>query len=510
MSSHPTSACEGPRSNNGEKRAEKTYERTQRVACTRRDPPPKHNFRVELKELIAIPDIATRLKVPAKTDRKMGPNKNAWCAFHQANGHYIRNCLALAHQLDELVKSGFLKDYLQEEPDDQTLVATDKGHEVPIHGEVSTISGGFLRGGCTTPHRKKYAQRVTTTEIPQADLVLNVDLVFTKADLQGVIPHDNDPVVISLVTAGRRVRHALVDQGSSGDVMFLTTFNRLRLSTDQLKPYTRRLYGYAGNKVEVHGYIKLSTTFTDNISSRTSSIRYLFVNAPSTYNILLGRSALNRLGAIPSTKHMKVKLPSLEGAVITIAFDQRKAKKCYENSLKTKGGIFSVTTTPLKEDRLTCEEIIRENKPEPAGGVMEREIGGKMFKLGQSLSEESQDQISGVIARHLDAFTWSATDMPGMDPDFLCHRLTMDPSVRPVGHRRRKFNGEKRQVIREETEKLLKAGHIREIQYPKWLANMVPVKKANGKWRMCVDFKDLNKACPKGFLPAAQHRFLGR
>jgi len=54
------------------------------------------------------------LKVPAKTDRKMGPNKNAWCEFHQAHGHYIRNCLALAHQLDELVKSGFLKDYLQE------------------------------------------------------------------------------------------------------------------------------------------------------------------------------------------------------------------------------------------------------------------------------------------------------------------------------------------------------------------------------------------------------------
>ena len=43
----------------------------------------------------------------------------------------------------------------------------------------------------------------------------------------------------------------------------------------------------------------------------------------------------------------------------------------------------------------------------------------------------------------------------------------------------------------------MKAGHIREIKYPEWLANMVLVKKANGKWRMCVDFTDLNKACPK-------------
>jgi len=89
------------------KEVEKPYEQTQAGARTRRDPPPKHNFRVELKELIAIPNIAAILKVPAKTKRKMRPTKNAWCEFHQANGHYIRNCLALAHQLDELVKSGF-------------------------------------------------------------------------------------------------------------------------------------------------------------------------------------------------------------------------------------------------------------------------------------------------------------------------------------------------------------------------------------------------------------------
>jgi len=114
---------------------------------------------VELKELIAIPNIAARLKVPAKTDRKMGPNKNTWFEFHQANGHYIRNCLALAHQLDELVKNGFLKDYLQEPQNDQALVTTgvDQGHKVPIHGEVNTISKGFLGGGCTASQRKKYA-----------------------------------------------------------------------------------------------------------------------------------------------------------------------------------------------------------------------------------------------------------------------------------------------------------------------------------------------------------------
>ncbi|XP_073290494.1 uncharacterized protein [Primulina huaijiensis] len=49
----------------------------------------------------------------------------------------------------------------------------------------------------------------------------------------------------------------------------------------------------------------------------------------------------------------------------------------------------------------------------------------------------------------------------------------------------------------EQVQELLKAGHIREVQFPTWLSNVVLVPKATGKWRMCVDFRDLNKACPK-------------
>ena len=88
--------------------------------------------------------------------------------------------------------------------------------------------------------------------------------------------------------------------------------------------------------MEVRGYIELRTTFTYEAGSRPEKINYLIVNAPSAYSILLGRPKLNRIGAIPSTRHMKVKLPSMEGAVITIKSDQKEAKRCYENSLKNK------------------------------------------------------------------------------------------------------------------------------------------------------------------------------
>jgi len=112
---------------------------------------PRHDFVVELKDLIVIPNITERLNVPPKTDKRLGPNKNAWCEFHQAFSHPIRNCLALGHQLDELVKNGLLRDYLQEKQGTEDMAATGggPGHEVLVHDEVHTIVGGFSGGGCT-------------------------------------------------------------------------------------------------------------------------------------------------------------------------------------------------------------------------------------------------------------------------------------------------------------------------------------------------------------------------
>ena len=89
--------------------------------------------------------------------------------------------------------------------------------------------------------------------------------------------------------------------------------------------------------------MELRTTYTDGTIFRTVNIRYLVVNAPSAYNILLGRPAINRIRAVASTRHRNMKFPSLEGAIITIKFDQKAAKKCYKNSLKTKRGVCSIT-----------------------------------------------------------------------------------------------------------------------------------------------------------------------
>jgi len=184
--------------------------------------PLRHNFVMELKDLIIVPNIADRLRPPVKSDKILGPHKESWCEFHEAFGHHINNFLALGYQLDELVKNGFLKDYLAGSTTTTVSATPEEGqaHEVPTHGEVHTISGGFSGGGPTASQRKKYVRSVSTVAEEFPDDPWESDHVFTRADLRDMVPHDNDPVVISVVTTGRKEHRVLVDQGSSADVMF--------------------------------------------------------------------------------------------------------------------------------------------------------------------------------------------------------------------------------------------------------------------------------------------------
>ena len=91
--------------------------------------------------------------------------------------------------------------------------------------------------------------------------------------------------------------------------------------------------------------------------------------------------------------------------------------------------------------------------------------------------------------------------MGGIDPSIITHKLNVSPSFKPVKQKRRSFVPERQKAINEEVGKLLQAGAIREVEYPEWLANVVLVKKENGKWRLCIDFTYVNKACPKDSFP---------
>ena len=121
--------------------------------------------------------------------------------------------------------------------------------------------------------------------------------------------------------------------------------------------------------------------------------------------------------------------------------------------------------------------------------------------IGSKLAEDLKGLLTQFLRHNKDVFAWRQTDMGGIDPTVITYRLNASPSFKPVKQKRRSFSPERQKAINEEVGKLLQAGAIREVEYPEWLANVVLVKKANGKWRLCIDFTDINKACPKDSFP---------
>jgi len=90
--------------------------------------------------------------------------------------------------------------------------------------------------------------------------------------------------------------------------------------------------------------------------------------------------------------------------------------------------------------------------------------------------------------------------MPRIDPSVIVHK-NVSPSFSPIRQKKQMFPQDQNKAITDEVRKLLEEEFIREVYYPDWLTNAVMVKKVNGNWRMCVDFTDLNKACPKVNYP---------
>ena len=107
----------------------------------------------------------------------------------------------------------------------------------------------------------------------------------------------------------------------------------------------------------------------------------------------------------------------------------------------------------------------------------------------------------GFLRKNIDVFAWDAYEAPGVDLNFICHHLNVNPSVTPRRQAPRCPSKEHAKAVKSEVTKLKQAVAIKEVFYPQWLANIVVVKKKIEKWRVCVDFTDLNKACPKDPFP---------
>ena len=127
-----------------------------------------------------------------------------------------------------------------------------------------------------------------------------------------------------------------------------------------------------------------------------------------------------------------------------------------------------------------------------------------LIYIGSKLAEDIKSPLIRFLKQNMEVFAWKQEDMGEINSIVVTHRLNVSPSFKLVKQKRRSFAPKRQKAISEEVGKLLQANAIREVEYPEWLANVVLVKKENDKWRLCIDFTDINRVCPKDSFPLPQ------
>uniref|UniRef100_A0A2N9FKC7 RNase H type-1 domain-containing protein n=1 Tax=Fagus sylvatica TaxID=28930 RepID=A0A2N9FKC7_FAGSY len=425
------------------------------------------------KLLLQIQDDPS-LRWPGKI--RSDPNnrpKNLYCRFHRNHGHLTEDCVALKEQVETLIQQGKLQKYVSRpanarpaKPPAQREQA-EPNRPGPV-GEIRTIIGGPASGGTSRASRRAYARQ----------------------DARGTHqPHD-DALVITVKIAGFTTRRVMVDNGSSADILYLPTYQQMQLDKEKLRPMDAPLVEFTGDKVCPVGIVTLPITVGTHPKTVSKTVDFLVVNCPSAYNAIIGRPTLNRLRAVTSTYHLLLKFPTEHG-IGEVRGDQIAARSA---TLPPSGG---------QNQTMTIEEQKILVKPSGELDTIELEDGRpeRTTKIGADLPPKMKKSLVQFSKDNKDVFAWSHEDMLGINPSIISHKLNVDPSLRPIKQKRRVFALERNNAIMVEVDKLLAANFIREVFYPDWLANVVMVKKSTGKWRMCVDFTDLNKACPKDSFP---------
>jgi hypothetical protein len=336
-------------------------------------------------------------------------------------------------------------------------------------------------GSCSEPankKQKKEAQRRVQHVRVQGPFIKSrwshIPITFSQEDLQlKDYPH-NDAMIISCVIKGFLVHNVLVDIGSAADIIFAKAFKQMQKPEDKIHDATHPLCGFGGRQIVELGKITMPVTFGFINNTRTEQVVFDIVDMEYSYNAIIGRGTLNAFEAILHPSYLCMKIPSDQGP-IAIHGSQEAARKAEGNWTDSKA-FHNI------DGAKACEQY-------------------QKVLLGSQLSKEQEKTLIRFLFNNKDVFAWSANDLCGVNRDVIEHSLNVDPSFRPRKQRLRKMSDDKAEGARNEVKRLLSAGVIREVKYPEWLANTVMVKKANGKWRMCIDFTDLNKACAKNEFP---------
>eukprot|EP00253_Pinus_taeda_P005467 PITA_05467 len=126
---------------------------------------------------------------------------------------------------------------------------------------------------------------------------------------------------------------------------------------------------------------------------------------------------------------------------------------------------------------------------------------GKTLNINANLTPDQEIKLLNLLQKYKEAFAWDYPDMKGIDPQLCTHHIYMEKDARPVRQPQRRLNPHLKEIVKAELQKLLDVNFIYPISDSKWVSPLVVVPKKNGKWRICVDYRELNKATQKDHFP---------
>ncbi|XP_028085065.1 uncharacterized protein LOC114286167 [Camellia sinensis] len=482
-----------------------------RDSLTMHQPTTMESLMQRINEHIHVEDDAASAILAKLGNAQRGFNSRYRYTFHEERGHRTKDCLPLKQHLEELVAAGHLDQYIdggmkvaplgQTEPNGlAALEAAPQGVINVIHGIVEPARVYKLRGMIKKAEHMREVLSVRPA-VKKGKTEEKDILTFSSRDLERIqMPH-NDALVVTLHVKDFDIKRILIDQGSSVEIMYYDPFKQMKLEDKDLAPATFPLVGFNSQPEWPVGKIILPV----KAGSVTKQVEFWVLKVPTTYNLILGRGWLHAMQAVTSTYHQALRFPAPNGQMEEVWGDQVMAKQCFVAINGSRAAKGSVQMIEGPEGKVVLDDVGRKAEEKSVEDLVEVRVDEndptKFFLLGSSLASAERLDYVNFLVSNMEAFAWTPYDMPGIDPNFICHQLNVFPNARPVIQRTHRSALHHAEVVAEEVKNLLEAGAIEEVQYPRWISNMVVVPKKNGKWRVCVDYKTVNRACPKDSFP---------
>ncbi|KAK6117344.1 hypothetical protein DH2020_048935 [Rehmannia glutinosa] len=212
------------------------------------------------------------------------------------------------------------------------------------------------------------------------------------------------------------MRRVFVDTGSSADILFYDCYRKMDLQVG-LETVDTALVGFFGGMIEPIGMITLPVSLGKEPNRKTRMIRFLIVDAPCSYNAMLGRPSLNAFQAVVSFYHLKMKFPVGE-EVGEVGGDQYMARKLYVESIQKaeRGNAFDDDRNRDKLIRL--DEPVEHVQPNEEMMMVELVPGDpdKVTNIGKGLADELREEPVKFLRSNVDVFAWTTEDLVGIDP----------------------------------------------------------------------------------------------